>query len=541
MDAPIASRQAVAELARRGVVGEGLLPIPFGLRPETFGTSHPDPERLDEALLELGKLLAAGHEGTPQSAQRAQLLLAETFLSVREDRPLGEDLGRLPLLRAHKLPEEKDEPWSVGQLRRYTERRRVFARPGPDDGSNSAALESPSDPKRAAKDLAEAVSDNVWIVDDMVASTAGVPVPTTAELAAAVLQTDSIYSPAAQRIGLLRRLEQDATNPVIRRAIRSLLTGRKCEPGEEPELYYVRRQDSDRNANRDTLDILLRLLGNAWRMVEAELVEPLPHALVENLHVKTVDAGVLHRLLGECLAGITDWSRLDRSGMLHLLQHLYATAADDRARWRAMPLHRGAGGELGSFDDRALRAVGEMRLPPELESEIRLLDPDREVANLYLDVPSLDADSVLRAMLVSQRPQQFAEHIVNALRDNKDGRVTVPRDSTLLGLLHNSSWLPHRDEDSEIAPRQVLVVPRELRPGIAPLANGGQSASFASPTTLRRQSGALRNPSCMRSSDDQLRHARFNASPGHWTQSKSLKSTAGRTSSCPRCSELVPR
>ena len=55
---------------------------------------------------------------------------------MREDRPLGEDLGKLPLLRAHKLPEERDEPWSVGQLRRYTERRRVFARPGVDDGSD---------------------------------------------------------------------------------------------------------------------------------------------------------------------------------------------------------------------------------------------------------------------------------------------------------------------------------------------------------------------------------------------------------------------
>jgi hypothetical protein len=471
VDAPIASQQAVAELASRGILGEGLLPIPLGRRPDR--TSHPEVERLDQALIELGKLLVAGHKGTSQSAQRARLLLAETLLSVREDRPLGEELGKLPLLRALKLPEEKDEPWSVAQLRRYTERRRVFARLGADDGSDSAALEAPSDPKRAAKDLAEAVSDNVWIVDDVVASTAGVPVPTTAAMAAAVLQTDSIHSPAAQRIGLLRRLAQDATNPVIRRAIRTLLTGQRCEPGEEPELYYVRSQDSDRNANRNALDILLRLLGKAWRAVEAELVEPLPHALVEDLHVKTVDAGVLHRLLGECLVGITDWSRLDQSEILHLLQHLYATAADDRARWRAMPLHRGAGGERGSFDDRALRAVGEMRLPPELESEIRLLDPDREVANLYLDIPALDDDGVLRAMLMSRRPQQFAEHIVRALRANGDGRVILPRDSTLRELLHNSSWLPHRDDGTGFAPRQVLVVPRELRSGITPLASAG--------------------------------------------------------------------
>lgn len=473
VDAPVASQQAVSELASRGIFGEGLLPIPLGHRPERNRTSRPDAERLDRALLELGELLVAGHDGASQSAQRARLLLAETLLSVREDRPLGEKLGKLPLLRAHKLPEERDEAWSVGQLRHHTECRRVFARPGAGDGSDSAALELPSDPKRAAKDLAEAISDNVWIVDDTVAATAGAPVPTTEELAAAVLQTDSIHSPAAQRLGLLRRLGRDVTNPIVRRAIRTLLTGRRFEPGEEPELYYVRSRDSDRDTNRNTLGILLRLLGREWSAVAAELVEPLPHAIVEDLHVKTVDAGVLHQLLGECLGGITDWSRLDLPGVLHLIQHLDATAADDRARWRAMPLHRGAGGERGSFDDRALRAVGEMRLPPELESEIRLLDPDREVANLYLDVPALDDDGVLRAMLVSRRPQQFAEHIVRALRTNGDGRVTLPRDSTLLGLLRDASWLPHRDDASGLAPRQVLVVPRELRSGISPLATAG--------------------------------------------------------------------
>ena len=369
----------------------------------------------------------------------------------------------------------------------------------------SAALESPSDPKRAAKDLAEAVSDNVWIVDNMVASTAAVPVPTMAELAAAVLQTDSIHSPAAQRIGLLRRLAHDATNPVIRRAIRTLLTGRGCDPGEEPELYYVRSQDYDRDANRHTLGILLGLLGKAWSAVEAELVEPLPHALVEDLHVKTVDAGVLHRLLGECLGGITDWSRLDRPGILHLLQHLYATAADDRARWCAMPLHRGAGGERGSFDDRALRAVGEMRLPPELESEIRLLDPDREVANLYLDVPSLDDDGVLRAMLLSRRPQQFAEHIVHALRANRDGRViTAARFNTARAPAQLFMAAPPRRRlrvrSAASARRSARVAAWHRSAG----ERGGSRRASRSPRTLRRQSGTLRNPSCMRSSGGQV-------------------------------------
>src|SRR5262245_16201727 len=114
-----------------------------------------------------------------------------------------------------------------------------------------------------------------------------------------------------------------------------------------------------------------------------------------------------------------------------------------------------------------------MRLPPELESEIRLPDPDPDVASLYLDVPVLDADGILRAMLVSKRPQQFAKHIVRALRANEDDRVTLPRDSTLLDLLKNALWLPLREDAAGLAPRQLLILPGELQSGVAPLATAG--------------------------------------------------------------------
>jgi hypothetical protein len=107
---------------------------------------------------------------------------------------LGEELSSVPLLRAHRLPDEKDEAWSVGQLRRETGRHRVFARPSVDDGVESNALEAPSDPKRAVKELAEALSENVWLVDDAVASTASAPIPTANWLAVAVLQVASIQS-----------------------------------------------------------------------------------------------------------------------------------------------------------------------------------------------------------------------------------------------------------------------------------------------------------------------------------------------------------
>ena len=138
-----------------------------------------------------------------------------------------------------------------------------------------------------------------------------------------------------------------------------------------------------------------------------------------------------------------------------------------------MPLHRGTGGERGASTTERYARSGRCASPRSLNPRFRLLDPDPEVASLYLDVPALDDDGVLRAMLVSRRPQQFAKHIVRALRADGDGRVTLPRDSTLLDLLKNASWLPLRDDASGLAPRQVLVVPRELQSGIAPLATAG--------------------------------------------------------------------
>jgi hypothetical protein len=480
VDAPVTSQQAVVELASQGFFGDGLLPIPFGLRQETACTSRPNQERLERSLLKLGKRLEEDVDGS-QHTHHSRLLLAETFLSVREERTLGEELSKLPLLRATKLPEEKDEAWSVEQLNRQTELRRVFSRPTGDDGDNLIVQDSPSDPKRAVKDLAEALNENTWLVYDTVASISHAPIPTTAALSVAVLHMGSIQSAPEQRIRLVQRLAEDASNPIVRRAIRTLLTGRGSEVEEERRLYYVRSQDSDKDANRKTLGILLRLLGLSWCAIEPGLVEPLPLALVEDLHVKTVDAGVLHQLLDECLTERTDWSRLEQLEILHLLLSLHGTSPNDRARWRAMPLHRRAGGDRGCFDERALRAAGELRLPPGLESEILLLDPDREVADLYLDVPALDDDGILRAMLMSRRPYLFAEQIVLALRTGGDERVILPRDSRLIALLREAQWLPRRDDPSGLAPKFLLIVPRELRPEVVPLANGGAIGEYRFP------------------------------------------------------------
>jgi len=472
VDSPVGSYQAVAELAAKALFGEGLLPVPLGRRAAT-SPLRPELRRVDSALLELGKRLSQEH-GSSQRAHRSRLLLAETLLSVRAW-PLSDALSRLPLLRAQMLPEEKDEAWSAGRLHHEMARVRVFGRPAVDDGAESTELDAPSDPKKAVKDLAEAINENTWLVDEAVASAAGAARPTPTALADAVIRSDSIQSAALQRLGLVRRLADHASDARIRRALRSLLTGRVWGPDDDHELLYVRSQDSDKEANRRTLGILLRLLNRSWRAVEAGLVEPLPHGLVDDLGVSAVDSGVMHRLLSECLetAPSADWAQLDQSEILHLLRNLYGTDADDHARWRAMPLHRGVAGDRGAFDDRALRATGDLRLPHALEEEIRLLQPDREVANLYLDVPPLDDDGVLRAMLVSSRPHRFAAQIIQGLRDAGDGRVVLPRDPKLLALLRQTPWMPHGDNASGFAPDALIAVPPQLRESVAPLARSG--------------------------------------------------------------------
>jgi hypothetical protein len=473
VDAPVATQSALIELANAGAVGAGVLPIPFGRRVPADGVPHPDAARVDAALLELGKRLRHG-EGASQRAQLSRLMLAETLLSVRGTVPLSEELSQLPLLRARGLPADREEAWSVTDLRFRAERHRVFARPS-GDVDDAALLDAPSDPKRAVMDLANALGEPAWLVESIVSRIVNVPAPAPAALALAVLSGKGIRSEPRHRLELLRRLaDPDHANDLtVRRALIALLTGQIPATGDDHKLYYVRRQDSDRATNRQSLEILLRLLGKAWCAVEPELVEPLSQALVEELRVEAVDFGVLHTLLRETLDESTDWSTVERGEASKLLRRLHGTASEERARWRKMPLHRMVGGNRDSFDDRALRAIGALRLPAELESEIRLLEPDVEIADLYFDVPALDDDGILRAMLASRRPYQFADQIGRALRHGNEDRVVLPRDSGLLDLLRGATWLPHRDNNSGLAPRALLLLPRELQESVAPLARRG--------------------------------------------------------------------
>ena len=119
------SQPAVAELAAGDVIGEGLFPVPFGRRRgESPLASQLDQERLDRALYTLGRRLEAGDES--ERLRHSRLLLADVLLSRRDDRPMGEQLVGLPLLRAIRLTEDREEAWSIAELRHQLENRRVF-------------------------------------------------------------------------------------------------------------------------------------------------------------------------------------------------------------------------------------------------------------------------------------------------------------------------------------------------------------------------------------------------------------------------------
>ena len=442
---PVESRDAVVELATAGVLGDGLLPIPIGRR--TRNDPLRDQDKLDTALRVLG-------EGNDTNTQRSRLLLAEDLLSLR-DGNLTDDLARLPLLRAHRFPDDQDDEddaWSVNDMRRAIERHRVFSRN--DDQARQAVIS-----------IADALGEACWLVGPVPASLAEVPGATTGALADAVLAANTISSNPAQRIPLLLRLAEDYDDRTGR-ALRVLLTGEPAAAEGARNLYYVRDDDGERDLNRTTLEILLRLRAEEWREVPPDLVAPLRIDLVNSLRVNAADTpGVLQDLLGETLTTDAGWDQLRRDEVIHLLKRLHGMTPEDRQRWRDMPLHRDVDGNRGPIDDRALVA-GELDLPDELRNEnIRLLNPDPELINLYGDIQSLNREGILCTMLRDERPYGFANYILNDLA----GQETLPDNTELLELLKRSPWLPTCD-DSGLAPAQLIDLPGNLLNIVQPLA-----------------------------------------------------------------------
>ena len=351
VEAPLKSQQAVAELAADGVIGKGLFPMPFGHRPgESPPASKFDQERLDRALSALGRRLEAG--GESRRLRHSRLLLAERLLAVREGRPMVEPLVRLPLLRAFSLPEYREDAWSIAELRCQVENRRVFAsatsRASNPGGTDEARPEQHSDPKQAITDLARALDKSIWLVGgDAVASVAAyVPTPAPEALADVVLRADQLADPAHRKPLLMRLAPKIYDDAAVRRAARSLLVGRSAEVvGEDAELFYVR------SGNDRALRTLLRLLDQAWRAVQWELVESLSQTDLDVLIVRPVDREALNQLLGDCLDNSVDWTNPSNEEAVRLLQDLHSAVPEEQKRWRRMPLHRDIDAKRGALNE----------------------------------------------------------------------------------------------------------------------------------------------------------------------------------------------
>ena len=479
---PMDSQRAVAELAAEGVIGEGLFPVPFGRRPdESPPPPQLDQERLDRALSTLGRRLETG--GDSERSRHSRLVLAEALLAKRNDRLMG-DLDGLPLLRAMRLPEEREEAWSVSDLRRRIRDCRVFASPvseDSDEGTDGTRPERPSDPRRAVVDVAKALDEAAWLVSgEAAASVADAPPPTPQALAATVLQANRFAEPA-HRIRLFNRLAPNISDDAnVRLAARVLLAGHAADVvGENAELIHGRAE------NGRSMHILLRLLDQSWCAVSGELVESLSQTLLDALAVGQADLEALHRILDECLEKPVEWAGISDDEALHLLRNLYSAEHETQQRWRAMPLHRGVDGGRGAFNCQARRSAGKkanLGLPPELEAKVRFLDPDSEVAYLYESVPCVDRDGVLQLMLEDSRPWRFAEQIVQGVR-SADGQITLPRGSGLRDLLRRRCWLPHRDGRGR-APDAVLVAPDEVLDAVADLAAANAFGDRTLPDTI---------------------------------------------------------
>ena len=189
LETPVESLQAVVELAAEDAIGSGLFLVPFGRRrSDAPPASQFDQQRLDTALFALGRRLEAGNES--DRLRHSRLLLAETLLPVRHERSMGHRLLRLPLLRAIRLPDDREQAWSIFNLRHQIDNCRVIHQPAfgrPRCGWIS--IRTPQRPE-AGRCGTCGRSWRIRLVGngDALAAVATAPLPTPKALATAVLE-----------------------------------------------------------------------------------------------------------------------------------------------------------------------------------------------------------------------------------------------------------------------------------------------------------------------------------------------------------------
>ena len=467
VEAPLESQQAVGELAVREIIGEGLMPVPFGMGRHAAETppSRPDEARLNRALHVLGGLLA--EDGASSRLRHSRLMLAESLLSAREEFP-DDGLASLPLVRVYRLPDGSEDAWSISRLAEAGSERRAFTSSSQDeDGVSSRPVVS----RGATRELADALGEDVWFVASWrVAAVANTPVADADGLASAVLSATGFAGSERRRALIERLLPATVGSSSARRAVRTLLVGRPIPMEASEDKLFAPTSDRERKSLR----ILLEIVGQPWRLVTVELLRSISEERAEMLGVRRVTSSTMQLLLQRAVdKEAARWDSVDEDGAKHLLRHLHTAVRESPELWARVPLHRFEDGARGVLEEGVWRAGdGLAGLPKDLRAALRVLDPDPTVVDLYEEIPVLDEEGLLRAMLLATDPHRFAKRIVDAV-PRSNGHVSVSTEPTR-ELLKERPWLPSASRGG-IAPSELLLVPSEL---LAELGDLGAAGAF---------------------------------------------------------------
>ena len=232
-------------------------------------------------------------------------------------------------------------------------------------------------------------------------------------LATAVLSATGFAGPDRRR-ALAERLARSVDGSrSARNAVRTLLVGRPIPP----DAIQTELVSPTSERERESLAILLGIVGQPWRLVAGEVLRSFSEEQAELLGVRRVTSSTMQLVVQRAVdAQPAAWESVSEDDARRLLLDLHTALRDRPDLWERLPLHRFEDGSRGALEEGVWRAGdGLAGLPDDLRAALRILDPDPPVAGFYEGVPVLDEEGLLRAMLTATDSHRFVERILDAL------------------------------------------------------------------------------------------------------------------------------
>lgn len=475
---PRGAQTAVKQLASEGLFGEGLLAEPFGAvtaRPPTDRAHLPHPVKLEAALRRLGELLR--HPEASQRATDARLQLAEYLLAALTDEGAQHRVADLPLLRAHRLPEGRDEPWSLNHLRKHAAESRVFDRTHQSseaDGEDAERDLPAKAPVKRVSALAAALGEPCWLVRAGIAQQITVPQASDLSLAAAMASPTTGSRPLASDddrgdlLKILGKLEVAKTQ-AGRSAIRALLTGGR--KSDDVPLYAVSASGDTAGDVAAAARLLLGVQGLSWSLYPSSMGD-LPHDVLRAVDADhPLDKASLHPLLAATMAKAGEhWPSISDQDARLLIKTLHPGLGESErlGQWRRMPLHLRADNSRGPVTASTYRQAACVALPSAALPTLVILQPDAALAEYYTDVQKLDREAVIGLLVGAPEPHRFAADLLKLLRES----VGAPlRDKVLRG-----AWIPltaHTEASTATSPDNLLLLPDNVQVELQTVARAG--------------------------------------------------------------------